>query len=362
MKTHSWQILALVLISVIGPATAAYARSDADASSRDTLSTDVPTIAVLPFAEYAGTDKARSVFMPLIEARIKREAVRVLTPEDTREILREHRIRAGGDISPLDARVLAEEAGAEYLLLGSYDFFVDETILEAGLSLRLLESRTMRILWAVSEAAAGDDLGGLFGIGRVTDINRLAEKVVDHAFRDFDAALSGSVKSSDRPSTSPAFAVIPFDNLSDQQNAGNIATRYLLSEMVEHGWTVIEPGAVNDAALRLGKVPRGEVDRTLLEYLRDSLGVDVVITGTVNEFQPGRSDVAPPLVALDARLLHAKDGKIIAALDDARDGGETGTIIRTGPGNSLGRLTKKALENMVKRFDTALNEYVARNH
>jgi TolB-like protein len=361
MKTHPWQILAMVLMSIVGPARAAYAQST-DAASIDTSAAGVPVIAVLPFAEYAGTDKARAVFLPLVETRIKKEAVRIPAPEATREILREHRIRAGGDISSPDARTLAEEAGADYLLLGSYDFFVDETVMEAGLSLRLIDPRTMRILWAVSDAATGDDLAGLFGIGRATSIDRLAEKLVDHAFRDFDAILSNSGKSADRQSTSPTFAVIPFDNMSDQQNAGNICTRYLLSEMVGRGWTVIEPGVVNDAALRLGKVLRGEVDKTMLEYLRDSVGVDLVITGTVNEFQPGRSDVAPPSVALDARILHAKDGKIISAVIDTRDGGDTGTIIKTGPGNSLGRLTREALENIVKRFDTALNEYVAQNH
>jgi TolB-like protein len=361
MKTHPWQILALVLMSIVGPARAVYAQS-VDTATRDTSAAGVPVIAVLPFAEYTGTDKAREVFQPLIYTRIKKETVSILAPEATREILREHRIRAGGDISSLDARTLAEEAGADYLLLGSYDFFVDETIMEAGLSLRLIDPRTMRILWAVSDAATGDDLAGLFGIGRATSIDRLAEKLVDHAFRDFNAVLSGSGKSADPQSTFPTFAVIPFDNMSDQPNAGNIVTRYLLSEMVGRGWTVIEPGVVNDAALRLGNVLRGEVDKTMLEYLRDSAGVDLVITGTVNEFQPGRSDVAPPSIALDARLLRAENGKIIAALTDTRDGGDTGTIIKTGSGNSLGRLTREAIENMGKRFNTALNEYVAQNH
>jgi TolB-like protein len=355
MKRKAQYILAAVLICVSG--TEASRAGSAGAPEID--APGVVTIIVLPFADYTADADARARFLPRIDAHLRLSRVRLVTADSLRETLRAYRIRTTGDIRSEDARLLAGASGADYILLGSLDFSAEETAPEAGLSMRLLDPKSMRILWAASDAATGDDFAGLFGIGRISDMNTLADRLVERMAHAFDDALDNISRTSAADSPPSLVALIPFDNLTDQQYAGNIVTQYTLTGMINSGWLVIEPGVVTDAALRLGKVPRGEIDMAMLTYLHDSVGVGLVVTGTVNNFRPGRSEVAAPSVALDARLVRTEDGKILCAVTETRMGGNDGTVFHAGGSNALGRLTGKAVKEMLKKLDKARNEYAA---
>ncbi|MDD4052768.1 MAG: hypothetical protein PHR28_12835, partial [candidate division Zixibacteria bacterium] len=109
---------------------------------------------------------------------------------------------------------------------------------------------------------------------------------------------------------------------------------------------------VNDLFLRNNRVVAGEIDRDLLQQLRDSLGADLVITGTIDRFQPGTAggERIDPEIALGARCLDAATGKIVATYETSRRGVDSETLFKTGAFRCLGKMAQAAAQSMLDKI------------
>ncbi len=76
---------------------------------------------------------------------------------------------------------------------------------------------------------------------------------------------------------------------------------------------VTDPGEVSHALQRMGLAPYGGIDLDSLRRVGEALGADAVILGRVEDYneglRPGTS--TSPSIALDARMLETKTGKIL---------------------------------------------------
>jgi len=322
-----------------------------------TSASQVYSIAVIPFANYSGESRAEEIFMPMVQDMISRNGLRIIAPEKLRPTLRKHRIRAAGAIGPSDAAIIAEELDVDFLMLGSIDIFIDQSIPETGLSLRLLDPENMRIFWAASEAATGEDFTGLFGLGRINNIEKLAGKVIETSFKKFDKTFGEYILRRGSPNPSPTFALVTFDNLSGKKHAGEVVTNILLTELISRGNTVIEPGTVGDVFRSDNKATRGEVDLDIVSKLHNRLGVDFVVTGSVSRYVAGIAGVesSGPELEFSGRCLDSKNGRIIAAYDYSRRGSNSAALLNPGSCHSIGRLSKKAVSDFLKKLDKDIN-------
>jgi len=341
----------IFMVLILAPvSTAAASDTTPAAAPPDSLPSTV--VAIVPFANHAGPQAATDSLVSLIQQRLVRAAVRVIDPAALRETLRRHRIRTAGAISREDAARIGQERQIDYLLLGSIDIYIEGSVPEAGFSVRLVRVDDMQVVWARSDAASGEDFAGLLGIGRITVMRVLLSKLVEQTFAGIDAVLQPAGSASALPA-GLIYAIVPFDDSSPQAKAGDIVSGLVLSELVREGRRVVEPGMVRELFRRNNLITHGEIDLSLLTQLRDSLGVDRVITGCVDRFQPATTGAewSRPEVALGGRCLDAGTGRILSAFEDARNGGDSESILRLGGYHSLGRLAWTAVQVMMKNLN-----------
>lgn len=283
---------------------------DADTSA---VSVNGRTIAMLPMANYSGDAQATEDVIPIVISTLEASGG-IIGPGELRPILREHRIRAVGLIGRDGAEAIASDLGVEFLLLGSLDFYRAGDNPAIGFSLHMIHVPEMIPFWAVSVSATGDQFIGMLGRGGIGSVDSLATRLAKDAAGQMQDATrdrtSGGVNAN-----SPMVAIVPFDDIDSDQPIGAIASSYLLTRLVDDGMRVVEPGVVRETFLEMNRAPRGEIDHELIDVLHDSLGVDVVITGAVDDFSvtPAGEGGWKADISFGARLIDANSHRIESA-------------------------------------------------
>jgi hypothetical protein len=302
---------------------------------------------LLTLANHTEVPAAVAAILPLIRAGFEARGVDCVPDSALRRVLRSHRIRTADlGVGREQARAIEEEAGAEYLILGSVDVWraVDDP--EIGLSLRIVRVRDMRILAATSVGATGEDFAGLFGFGRVTKIEDLAPRVVRRAFEELDG--STAPWASDEPPDRARVVLLAFDDLSSGGHGGEIVTSILLSRMVDAGFDVLEPGVANDMFLRCGEFPRGEISDSLRRVLLDAAGSRIIVTGVVQELTPAGGAAGTPRFEFGARGIDGSNGRTIFTVDRSADGRDSETILQRGRIRSVAGLVRHSLDRVIE--------------
>jgi hypothetical protein len=306
------------------------------------------TVGVLPFANYTGTSHAVTTIVPLIYRELYQHGIDYITSDSLRPTLRQHRIRSVGKIGGDDARSIKESTGATILLTGSLDVYREEGNPDVAISLRFIDIEQMKVMAALSIAATGEDFAGLFGVGRLSSAEEVAERIVKRIFEQLRKSMD---KAAHRPQDEKArhrLAVVTFDNTTDTRYAGEIVSGILLSGLVQDGFEVLEPGLVYEMMLHDQVVLRGEIRLQLLRKLADRYDLDFLITGRVEGFSPQRGSVEEthPEFEFGARQLDASTGKVLATYDGSTTGADSETILGLGRCHSLGELVARSLKGL----------------
>jgi TolB-like protein len=310
-------------------------------------------VAVLPFANYSGDGAAVEVFTPLIAQQLDQLGISVTDAGLTRQTLRRHRIRAVGAIDRAGADALARDLGVGYLLTGSIDLFVTGSVPETGLSVRLVDPRSLRVVWARSVGAAATDFGTAFGLGQIGSMAGLTKRVAAAALAGLDEDLIGGFAAREPEDMDVnRLAVVTFDDLVPASHAGRVISAHVLSQLVGRGYHLVEPGVAGELFLAFQRVPRGGIDYELLSALHDSLGVTAVLTGVVDPFllgSPG-AESSFPTVGISARVIDAESGRIRRVADVSRDGGRE-IVFGIGSVRSGAKLVRAATGALLDRLE-----------
>jgi len=309
------------------------------------------SIAMLPMANQSGDAQATTDIIPIIIRTLKDAGIGIITPDELRPVLRKHRIRAVGMVGRDGAEAVASESGAEFLLIGSLDFYLSGDNPGIGYSLHLLHVPEMIPFWAVSISASGSEsigLLGLGGIGRVDSLTMLlTSKVADQ--------ISGAVEhypSAGVSGSSPIIAIVPFDDIDQDQPIGAVASAYMLTQLVRDGIRIVEPGVARETFLEMNRAPRGEIDHGLIDLLHDSLDVDFVITGAVDNYSvtaTGAGGIRAD-ISLGARLIDATSHRIEYAPYVIKHS-ETGSgLLSGGSDYPPADVITEAISDVVRKF------------
>lgn len=134
-------------------------------------------------------------------------------------------------------------------------------------------------------------------------------------------------------------AVVPFENYSDNANAGLIVSDQLANElMVSSSLDIVDPETV-----RLALAPHaGEVWSA--GKIAKLLKVPTVITGTVTEYRYKSGVSQQPVIGFTLYLIDAKSGKVLWSANTAK--GSSAFFDRSG----LGSLTQDRCAEMVEKL------------
>ncbi|MDF1545819.1 MAG: hypothetical protein P1R58_12060 [bacterium] len=314
-------------------------------------------VAVLPLENLTDSDVKYQYVVEQMQLALEGSGIDFVSTKQIRPFLREHRIRSRGSLSIRDARLLRDELAVDYMLVGSIDLIRDMDIPEFSLSLRLLSGDDVLIKSAVSVSASGHDYTRLFDVGTVEDIDKLVELVAANAVKQLLESLQKQAARSN-VSGGGRWAVIPLDNTSRNRRAGMIVANWLVSDLVNNGYQVVEPGAIQQLFQKNGGPAVGGIDLRRSRLLYDSLGILYILTGEVDLFKPasGLLTSSTPELVFGTRVCDSQSGLVVATFESDIDGDQFETVFGMGRYYAMGKLAPRALKKMQDYFEKSLVE------
>lgn len=313
---------ALLLLLIMGPGGALPTRAQSPLTPLD-------SVILLPFANRSGSTLASAELAESVERAVREHFATVRTSMEVRPVLREHRIRSLGSIGRRGTRILHEETGIPYALVGSYEIYSTSASREVGLALRLIDLQSQSLIGAVAMGRTWQETERSFGRRAVEDQVELGAEVT----RDLVSELVAQI-GRNAPSPAHKSDLVALVQLNDHSGngAGSVVETALLASLLEGGFPVVEPGFVRELQLDHSLVQRGGASGELVERLRDDLGVRWVLTGAVDRFELAGSDTeaAFPRAEWGLRLIDARSNRLLAAIDLDQSGSDSDSILGRG--------------------------------
>lgn len=143
-------------------------------------------------------------------------------------------------------------------------------------------------------------------------------------------------------------AVLPFDNVSKDQDAGRVITNTIMTYLLSTGeFDVVEPGIVfATMGSENVRVTEG-VTVEVAQKLQPKLNVDAYIMGMVEEYGEVRIGADTyPSISFSARLVDGHNANILWAATISKTGADGVKVFDIGRVSSLGKLSKQAVAAM----------------
>lgn len=355
------------------------------------------TVAVLPVENLSGTIAPLRELRTLFINRIKSRGFKVVDEEVLERFMAKYRIRYTGGIDSSMATAFQEEAGADAVLITSFEFYDETYPPKAAFSSRLVSTwYRPEILWAGSVGAAGDDAPKILGLGLIQDPNLLLSmtarpladsltaylsKAADHKKNipgipvteenktGTDVGNAGSPDEADDvdeersrfypkvyyrtpfivPGKKYKVAVAPFLNESDRKNADRIIMLHFMEQLGRQGnFYVIEPGVVRDELLRLRIIFEGGLSIANANLLFDLLDADLVLTGRIMDYKDYHGTGGTPKVDFSTLILERKSKEIVWSSKSYNTGDDKVTVFDFGKVNTAHKMASEMVRSTVE--------------
>jgi hypothetical protein len=290
-------------------------------------------IAVMPVENLTGLPVPVEAVKKSLVAGMSRKGLNVLGEEPLERFLERHRVRYVGGINRELAKALGEETGADAVLFTSLELFDEGPPPKAALSARMVSARDKaEILWAGSVGISGNDHPGFLLLGLIDDPTVIWENARDNVLGSLAGYLAGR-ESGRGPGPEKKFApksfhsvlprvpagkgsvsvaVLPFRNDSTRRNAGEIMALHFFRELSNTGgMEVVEAGEIRQVLLQSRTIMEGGLSLPQADILHEALGVDLVLTGIVTEYQDSIGGSGTPKVEFSTRVFDMQTRQIV---------------------------------------------------
>lgn len=150
-----------------------------------------PLVLMLPLANLSGRLESGDLTSRLFYAALARTgACELVDWGETDRLVTALRLRDTGSPSPDQLAALRDSTGARYVLAGSVlesgtMRTPEGDVPSVGVSLRLIDARTRRAVWADARFRDGQQDETVFAWGRETNLGRVTERLAEEMFRPF---------------------------------------------------------------------------------------------------------------------------------------------------------------------------------
>jgi hypothetical protein len=308
---------------------------------------DFGRIAVYPFENLTFEREALNSVMPGLRFRLAEMGMDAIYEDAFMDILLEERIRSSGYISTDLAKKLNEELQVSAFITGSIVAYSEGKNPEFGMVARLIDTEG-RILWASYASATGDDFRSVLGLGRIDRIDQLVPVVMERVFADFGKGLSQQ-----KDPSAYRIAVLLFRNQSFFKDAGKIVSYLFLQELVSRpAFVPVEFGDIRSVMVDKRIRAVGEIDYERIGQVLETLDIDGIILGAVEDYNVGDDTKSPPLVEISVRLVDAREKKILWYESEHLEGDDEVIALEWGMIRSTDKVARRAVEKLVNRLES----------
>jgi TolB-like protein len=307
----------------------------------------------LPLENLTGLGAPLEGIRGLLRLNLEEKGLQLLAEEDLERFMRRYRVRHTGGLSSEASLAIREEAGAGAFLITSLEGYqaLAGPPMVALIARLVLSGEQPEIVWMDGVGVSGEDSPGLLGLGRIEDSDLLLETAVhdlvdllarsvpparkeirafpEGEFYECDQRpevtvlpAEGSVAGRYTPriffrspiidtSARYSVAVVPFLNLSERKHAGRIAMLHFVNQLTRSEvFSVIEPGRVREELLRYRIIMQAGPSLANSDILsgEDSLGVDLVLSGTVFDYQDA---MGTPIVDFSVKIFEKTSRRVV---------------------------------------------------
>ena len=298
------------------------------------------TIAVYPVENLSAgpipADRIRQFFT----GRLVSQGTRVLDPAALDQFFDRHRVRYTAGIDAETASALKEETGVQAILVASVEQFYESIPPRLAFVARLVSlDGPPTVIWADDVAMAGDEAPGLLDLGLVSDPAALLRRALDHLGDSLLAYVNTGVRSTPRagskfrPRTAyraasiekgkpHSVAVIPFFNLTDRRNAGEILGLLFIRHLSAFpDFHVIDTGVVRRQLLDARIIMDGGLSLSDADTVASLVDADLVVGGRILRYDGSIGSAAAVRVEFSTVAIEKKTRKVVWSSDSDHDGG-----------------------------------------
>jgi hypothetical protein len=155
-------------------------------------------------------------------------------------------------------------------------------------------------------------------------------------------------------------AVLPFYNLSESLNAGVIISNMIIAELVRGGkFRVVKYGDVRNFFLQRRLVSVPTIDVETLRALRQEFKVDIVIIGTVLQYEDLKgitkrnreNRMHIPSIAISSTILDTRSGRILGKGEFMERGSARGYLLTNKQRQDTFALAQKLAQKLIATID-----------
>ncbi|MDM7913895.1 MAG: hypothetical protein ACE15D_06745 [Candidatus Eisenbacteria bacterium] len=145
-------------------------------------------------------------------------------------------------------------------------------------------------------------------------------------------------------------AVIPFENLSQDQGAAFRTTRYFVSELLATGaFEVVEPGEVTRVLEKYGLTRTAELTEQQIVDIGKELSTQALFLGSVGESGTARSGASStPVITLTARLVEVERGSTVWSATHTEDGRSFWGSLLGSDDASASEVTRRCVDRTIR--------------
>jgi hypothetical protein len=321
-------------------------------------------VVVVPFENAARMPSARDVVMPAVEAALGKKGYEVVTGGPVQQFLRARRIRFLDSLTVKDARELAEQLGADAVVVGTILAYGGPQVdPQVGIAVRILPRDGAA--WSNLVALSGADTEGALGRGRARTPKELVPRVVSELLGSSadlrprrrvlsSASLGGAprvFRARDWIGKPLTVCVLPLENLTDDRDAPRVVDAALLHHLSTHAaLTPVQPSQMRAGLVASGLGPPAHLSAEGLAVLAKEVGTALFLRGTIMAYGASNTTGDGPTVEIYLNLFDVESGRIVWSGLHRRTGREYEGLLRFGAVHDGVSLSNRVVMELLDAF------------
>jgi len=318
--------------------------------------TATPCIALFPTQNRAGDSAAAEGLDRALWLELSQWG-QVIEAGATRDALRRLRLRNGDHADAALLRRLGEDLQADWLVSTALHDADRRVVPRVSASARVYSATTGELVWAGFRSASGLDGRGLLGRGTVSSLDVLVPMVVRDLVSTLPDATSPEGGARVEPRGGPGtVAVIPFGGSTKYRATLNAetVTEATRARLFREGVRMLSPNEAHGILRRIQGGRFGGVTAETRAALHDVGGADTILTGAVEAYETGGSELEPdPEVIIAMRLLDGATGRILWTDALERTGRDGQGLFASGRVYARGALANDMVGDLAQRLEQA---------
>jgi hypothetical protein len=326
-------------------------------------------IAVFPVDNLSGQPAPLNDIRQSLLDSLEQKGLNILDKEVLESFMARHRMRYTGGIDSSIAKALKDEIGVSAALLTSLELFNDVSPPKIAFTTRLVATDdNMPVLWMKGAGLAGDDAPRLLNLGLIEDKKLLVEKAVElisASLKDFVSGRRRSYEISFKGTTfwpnviyrSPVIdrkikyrlAVLPFYNISERKNAGDIMALHFINKMrTLENIDVIEPGTIRQLSLNYRIIMDDGVSMANAGIVFSKVDADLILTGKVMDYHDYQGGGGTAKVDFSTMLIDRKSNEVVWSSKSYNSGDDGVFFFDLGRTNTAHAMASEMAEHVVR--------------